>query len=335
MTDPTDLYEQLLHGRVSFQGDPSQPLDYLRSMHSPSEPLDYTPNVPYLSPRREASPPTMEQPPAAAMRMDEGSSGRAARMDERTGRPGYEAIVSDYLESLDRPVELPRPRPLSPAQALLVGLNPGRRQELMSEFRQPYDLALREMDINERRRGQRAEMASRLADREYQRDWQERQQEYAREQILANAGTYPYNYRNPQLGALAETRAKLNESLINSRGRRTGKLPPTRADAIESTMKDIARVQGSMGQPSVTEPILRGQGFPQKKDASEMWDAGMKEYRALTAMLDMLRHMDDAQYQQWIALPGQEQMMAVEAWQRDEPEAPPIDPLGTYEDAYR
>lgn len=320
-----DLYSRLARGQVAFSGDPGSSVSYLSSVHSPGAPLDYSPVVPYLQPKPAAAAP-MSAPDIAPP---------TASPAGRPSRDYYDSIVSDYLKSLMQPTSLPRPQPLSASQALVLGLNPNHRDELLNEFRQPYALSMQETELNQARREKAAGLASDLSNRMYMRDWQERQQEYAREQVLANAGTWPYEYKNPSLGAMAQQRYQLNKSLIDQRNRSKGpKPPPTRSQAIEGVLKDISRVQGSLGQPSVTEPILAQGDFPQKRDASEMWNQGMGEYHNLMRTLGLLRSMSEPEYQQWLGLGGDEQQKIVDAWNAQE-ESPQPDYESTLDQSYR
>jgi hypothetical protein len=147
----------------------------------------------------------------------------------------YRKIVEDYLQSLLPPYRLPEPTPYSRREklGLLAAREPWQREMIVSGHREPYERAMAEAQIGERRRGSAAGLAAdlekaqqyekyRLAGR---RPSQELDYVDKVEKAQADVGNANYPYTRRQWKALADFKAQTAGN----------KLPGTK----EQMLKDI------------------------------------------------------------------------------------------------
>jgi len=149
----------------------------------------------------------------------------AERVPETGGAPEsrYRDIADQYLQSLTQPYRLPEPTPYSKREKLgmLAAREPWQREMIVSQHREPYERAMAEAQIGERRRSAAAGVASDLEKAgAYERSRRAAENRPSQdldytdkvEKAQADVGNADYPYTKPQWKALAEYRAGIDRA---------------------------------------------------------------------------------------------------------------------------
>lgn len=172
---------------------------------------------------------------------------QAERVPETGGAPEsrYRDIADQYLQSLTQPYRLPEPAPYSKREKLgmLAAREPWQREMIVSQHREPYERAMAEAQIGERRRSAAAGVASDLekagsyerARRAVEnRPSQELDYVDKVEKAQADVGNADYPYTKPQWKALAQFKAQEGAK----------KAPATKEAAMEDIDREIRADEG-------------------------------------------------------------------------------------------
>jgi len=195
-----------------------------------------------------APPPEAAMPYEAAMGVPEaepyGPPERAIRVSEQAPygeESGYRRIVDEYLRGLQQPYRLPERIPYSRREklGLLAAREPWQREMIVERHREPYERAMAEAQIGERRAQRAAGVASDIEKAQAYERYRmaragapSRQLDYTDkvEKAHADKGNADYPYTKQQWKALADFNAKAT-------GLKT--LPLTKEDMLNEIDKDL------------------------------------------------------------------------------------------------
>jgi hypothetical protein len=210
-TDPRQLGLMRFLQPAPFYG-PSQGIGgpVPRGTSQLPEPNVSNPQFPYQYAMGGAEP-EMQGPPEQAVRIPESAS--------MGGESNYRKIADEYLQSLMQPYHLPEPAPYSKREklGLLAAREPWQREVIMGQHREPYERAMAEAQIGERRRASAAGVASDLEKAQaYERYRVSRQNQPSQEldyvdkveKAQADVGNTDYPYTKRQWKALADFKAQ-------------------------------------------------------------------------------------------------------------------------------
>ena len=243
----------------------------------------------------------------------------AERVPETGGAPEsrYRDIADQYLQSLTQPYRLPEPTPYSKREKLgmLAARQPWQREMIVSQHREPYERAMAEAQIGERRRSAAAGVASDLEKAgSYERARRAAENRPSQEldytdkveKAQADVGNADYPYTKPQWKALAQFKAQEGAK----------KAPLTRDAAIEDLQRELRADEGRFLQ-ATTDPL---RGF---MPASELeGDRGqivgdIHSRRAMTQRrIKAISGMTEDIYQKFRNLTAEQQDQAIAAYEK-------------------
>lgn len=217
---------------------------------------------------------------------------------------GYRRIADEYLRSLTQPYRLPEPAPYSKREKLgmLAAREPWQREVIVSQHREPYERAMAEAQITERRRTSAAGVASDLERAgAYERYRRSRENQPSQEldytdkveKAQAEVGNADYPYTKPQWKALAEFKATTaGNKLPGTKEQMLKELDTgirTEEDQILQARSDVMGMDLGMELSADRQAIIRDAGGrKQKLVARRNAIAGMtpdiyRKFRNLTA----------------------------------------------------
>lgn len=229
----------------------------------------------------------------------------------------YHGMVDTYLQSLTQPFRLPEDVPYTKREKLgmLAAREPWQREVIQREHEAPYQRALAEAQIGERRRASAAGIASDL----------EKAQSYERyrlaresgagagdydyidkvEKSQADAGNPDYPYSRPQWKALADFNAR-------SAGK---KLAGTRAQAMKQ-MDDQIRQEEDQILQARSDVMGMDLGTPLAADRQRILGDASKRRDAIAARRAAIAAMTEEVYQDFTTLTSDQQEQVFAAYQK-------------------
>jgi hypothetical protein len=326
--DPRRMYESAIRGGPT---DPRQ-LSLMRLMSS--SPF-YGPSQGIAGPVPRRTGATLQGPPPtapaapppqdpyfAAMQGPAAPPQRPMQGPEEYGPPDqgsaqpegdYRRIVNEYLQSLQQPYHLPEPAPFSRREklGLLAAREPWQREMIVSAHREPYERAMAEAQIGERRRGSAAGLAADLEKaQQYEkyrlsregRPSQELDYVDKVEKAHADKGNTDYPYSKPQWKALADFNAKTS-------GR---KMAATKEAAIADIDREIRAEEDQIFQ-SQARTDLMGNPLPGNPEIGR--DAGERK-RRLVSRRNLITGMTPDIYQKFLNLSADQQDEVTSAYEK-------------------
>lgn len=229
----------------------------------------------------------------------------------------YHKMVDDYLQSLTQPFRLPEPTPYSRREKLgmLAAREPWQRQMIQQQHEAPYERAVAEAQIGERRRASAAGIASDLEKAQsYERYRLAREGRGASneldyvdkvEKAQADAGNKDYPYTKYQWKALADFNAKM-----------TG---PKTAATKEEMLKEIDQgIRSEEDQMLQARSDVMGMdlGTPLAADRQKILaDAGGRKQR-LMSRRNVIAGMTPDIYQKFRNLSAEQQEQIIAAYEK-------------------